>query len=982
MSESDHTLPPESERTRASTGPVSPGQIPLPEKVGRYKPLRILGHGGMGVVYEAEQAEPRRRVALKVIRAEVASEEMRRRFAHESVFLARLQHPGIAQVYEAGTAETAEGPLPFIAMELIEGSPLGHWSLANDPDRRTRIEVMIQLCDAVQHAHQRGLIHRDLKPGNVLVDADGRPRVLDFGVARPHDTDLETSLVTTHGELVGTLAYMSPEQLTGDPDDIDTRSDVYALGVLLYELLADTSPLELGGRPLEEVLRAVREEDPPSLASRNPELAGDLTLITATAMSKDLAHRYASANGLAMDLQRFLNDEPISARPPSTVYQLRKFARRHRSLVVSTVIVAAALVLGVVGSTWQAVRATRAERLAESRLEQAETVTGFMQDMLASVQPEEAQGREVTVSEVLDRAAGDLDDGGLADQPAVEMALRRTLGLTYQSLGDFDTAGRHLARGRALADSLYDEDALERQQLVVDIATNEARLGHFARSESLIAPMLDRLPPGSDIQRRALTQMSDVHYDAGRWQAADSLLQIVQEIATRTADPDSIELADVLISRAFLAEQQRLLDQATSLNDRAERIYRAHYGDGHPRMIRVLTRKGEIATTAGVYQDALPPLEEALAIADIVFAPNHPSRADVLARLGTVYLGMNRFDDALRVNGNVVLIRREALGPDHRDIAVALTVLGQTEARLGDFEAAERHQREALAMRERLYGPVHVAVVDSWGNLGHLASFHGEPARAESLFVKASEILAQIPEETGDLQASFAHYTAMAVQGQGDHARAEAYFRQTIEFHRAQFGDEHALVARGMSNLATNLFRQGRKDEAADVQAEALAMQRALGVEGTNLILAIGNVAYILDDAGRYAEADTLHREYIALAEEVYGDQHPYPVDARLRYAANLIHRELWDEAEFQARQCMAWRIEHLPEDDYKRVTGNVVIAEILVAKGEPAEADRLLTPVEAYLAGENTVPARYLPRIGASVERVRGLVDAALAES
>ena len=249
MHEDDPTLPlqPQAEPTvtGGAPGPAAARAPDLPPRVGRYRPLRVIGQGGMGVVYEAEQEEPRRRVALKVIRPELATEDLRRRFAHESLFLGRLQHPGIAQVYEAGTAETPDGPLPFIAMELVDGARLHEWARGGAAGRqalRERVELMIALCDAVHHAHQRGLIHRDLKPGNVLVDGEGRPRVLDFGVARPADVDLGTSLVTTHGELVGTLSYMSPEQLAGDPNDLDTRSDIYALGIILYEILAGRFP--------------------------------------------------------------------------------------------------------------------------------------------------------------------------------------------------------------------------------------------------------------------------------------------------------------------------------------------------------------------------------------------------------------------------------------------------------------------------------------------------------------------------------------------------------------------------------------------------------------------------------------------------------------------------------------------------------------------------------------------------------------------
>jgi serine/threonine protein kinase len=274
-------------------------------------------------VYEAEQDQPRRAVALKVIKPGLVSSELLRRFEQESQALARLQHPAIAQIYEAGTADAGFGPQPFFAMELVRGQSL----LDADQRRlsvRQRLELMVKICEGVQHAHQRGLIHRDLKPGNILVDETGQPKILDFGVARVTDSDLGATRQTDVGQLVGTLAYMSPEQVLADPLELDTRSDVYALGVILYELLAGRLPYELSAQPLEAA-RIIREQDPAPLSSISRVYRGDIETITAKALEKDKARRYASAAGLAADVQRYLRDEPITARPPSASYQLRKF---------------------------------------------------------------------------------------------------------------------------------------------------------------------------------------------------------------------------------------------------------------------------------------------------------------------------------------------------------------------------------------------------------------------------------------------------------------------------------------------------------------------------------------------------------------------------------------------------------------------------------------------------------------------------------
>ena len=357
-------------------------------RIGRFRILRQIGAGGMGAVYEAQQDHPRRTVALKLFKSALSNLELLRRFEFESQALGRLQHPGIAQIYEAGTADTGFGPQAYFAMEFIQGENLSEYVERHRSTMRQRLEIVARVCEAVHHAHQRGLIHRDLKPANILIDEMGQAKILDFGVARVTNCDTHTTLQTSTGQLVGTLAYMSPEQALADPLELDTRSDVYALGVILYELLSGRLPYSLG-KTIPEGLRRIREEDPAPLGSIDRRHRGDIETIVAKALEKDKTRRYSSAAELGADIQRHLRDEPIIARPPSATYHLQKFARRHRGLVAGAAAVFVTLTVGVVTSTWQAMRAAE-ER---DRATAAEAATSMQRDVAVRAMEEASVAR-------------------------------------------------------------------------------------------------------------------------------------------------------------------------------------------------------------------------------------------------------------------------------------------------------------------------------------------------------------------------------------------------------------------------------------------------------------------------------------------------------------------------------------------------------------------------------------------------------------
>jgi len=349
-------------------------QRKIPKQIGAYRIRRLLAAGGMGSVYLAVQEHPRRTVALKVMKHTIGSDSLLRRFEYESQILARLRHPHIAQVYDAGTHQDNGEAIPYFAMEYVPSArPITDYVTSHKLDTRQRLELFAKVCDAVHHGHQRGIIHRDLKPGNILVDASGEPKIIDFGVARATDSDMTiTTLQTDIGQLIGTVQYMSPEQCEADPHDLDVRSDVYALGVLLYELLCERLPYDVTRAAMHVAARIIREQLPPKPSTVNRSLRGDIETITLKSLEKNRQRRYQSAADLAQDIDRYLHNEPIEARPASVIYQLRMMAKRNRTLFHSVAIIFLGLVFAVIGTSWGLAAATRAEAEATRQRDAAE----------------------------------------------------------------------------------------------------------------------------------------------------------------------------------------------------------------------------------------------------------------------------------------------------------------------------------------------------------------------------------------------------------------------------------------------------------------------------------------------------------------------------------------------------------------------------------------------------------------------------------
>jgi tetratricopeptide (TPR) repeat protein/predicted Ser/Thr protein kinase len=683
-----------------------------PPNIGAYRILGLIGEGGMGIVYRAEQQNPQRTVALKVIRLGVASAEHLRRFEQEAKLLGRLQHPGIARIYESGTANSGGGDQPYFAMEFIDGWPLLQHVNKHNLDTRGRLELMAKICDAVDHAHQRGIIHRDLKPSNILIDESGQPKILDFGIARVTDSDTRITRQTDMGQLLGTLAYMSPEQVLADPLALDIRSDVYALGVILYELLARKAPYDIERKPLHEAVQVIREEDPAPLSSINRRYRGDVETIVAKALEKNKARRYASAAELGADIRRYLADEPIVARPPSTGYQLQKFGRRHKALVAAAGAVFLVLVAGIIVSSREAVVARRAEQTAAKEAASANAVVNFLEnDLLAQASAKNQSGADgrldpdIKVRTALDRAAARVE-GKFETQPEVEAAIRDTMGKTYEDLAQYAESQKQLERALDLERQVWGPEDPKTLNTLNHFGRTLWHQGKYQEAQALFGPALEIerrvLGPQHPDTLYCMNNLANVYRAQNENAQAEPLYRQTLEIRRRVLGPQH---PDTLISINNLANvywSQGNFTQAESLYSEAMETQHRVLGPEHPD---TLLSMGNLASTYAEehkYAQAEPLFTQTLEISRRVLGPEHTNTLGFLSDYATMYQRQGQYAQAETYAAQVVAGRQRAgSSEDPGDIQAAVANLALVYVSEGKFAESERLSRQTLEFDEK-----------------------------------------------------------------------------------------------------------------------------------------------------------------------------------------------------------------------------------------------------------------------------------------
>ena len=838
------------------------------EQIGPYRIESVLGQGGMGVVYRAQQQQPERPVALKLIRG-VVDPERARRLELEARALALLRHPGIVPLYEQGRTEDGT---PWIAMEYVAGIPLNQFVRRHAVSQKTRLRLFLELCDAIAHAHLKGIVHRDLKPANVLIcetletnhsvnsgssgSRIGAVRVLDFGLARFTGVDLTlSSSLTRPGQAVGTVMYMSPEQARSE--EIDQRTDVYALGVILYELLTDGRPFDLEGLWVVEAIQRIVSTDPRPLTELTPGLDRDLVTIVMKGLEKQPSQRYQSVTALAGDVERFLDNLPILAHRPSTLYQIRKLVHRHRVFSMSALVLLLALLLA--GSAFAWLQARQVERLTRER-DLARAVVGFQSRLFAAEGV--AGDPDIKVASLLDAASLNVD-AAFQEMPVVEAQVRHTLGATYQALGLFQEAEPHLVQALAMRRQRLGEDAKETLETRRKVATLQLELGRM---------------------QEALTEMRDLLEDCSRSLGSGH----PATLATRT------ELGTVLRFNSRLEESEQTYRANLELLAHDQAAEAALYLRTTSELAATVRLLGNPAESERLLREVLPRMSQLL-------GEDSPITNQAHSNLVLALRARGELDAALELQTELIESRRQLLGEEHPLTLTALNNLANLLFGLRRFEQAETTLLALLEVKRRVLGNDHQSTVTTLGNLAVLL---GQTDRMAEALPLLKEVVALDEQNFG-----VEHYSTLTARLNLAHAliaaqRTEeglALNREVAEDFRRTLGPEHPDTIGAFGNLGAQLQQLGRLDEAVEVLAEALELARQQrGLEDPETHFLQYNLAATQRKLNRAEEARVLYEQLLALPDGKLTQEAGLPWLIRAGYGHCLLALGLTDEAELQ----------------------------------------------------------------------------------
>ncbi len=750
---------------------------PRTGEFGPYRVLSVLGEGGMGVVYLAERADLGNRVAIKVLRDAWLSPSRRERFASEQRTLAQLNHPSIAQIYDADTL--ADGT-PWFVMEYVEGVPLTQYCREHHSSIEERLQLFRSLCEAVQYAHSNTVIHRDLKPSNVFVKSDGTVRLLDFGIAKQIESlDVPVDQTMTGLRLL-TPAYAAPEQIRGER--VGTHTDVYSLGVILYELLTGQLPFDLSNLTPAEAATIITEHEPgrPSaavkrggieLVSLNKASWADLDVLCLTAMHKDPQRRYRSVEALIRDVDHYLADEPLEARPDTVRYRIGKFVGRNRRPVTAVALVFA-VVMGLV--IFFTVRLAKARNTAEAQAAQTQRIQQFMMNLFQGGDEAAGPASDMKVTTMLDRGVQEAQ--ALSTDPKAQADLYQTLGSIYQKLGKFDRADTLLRQALDERKSLFGPDSTEAAESLVALGQLRSDQAQYKEGEKLIREGLQidqaHLPRDSAQLLSAESALGSIMASQGNYDQAIQILDGVVRVQSAVGAPQSAALAN-------------------SLSDLAT----AHYQAGHYPIADSLYRK-------------------VLDMHRQLYGPRHPAVANDLADLGAVQQDLGYYTEAEKFCRQALDIAQSYYGIDNPKTAADLTAVGRTLEYQNKFDDATVMLRQALAIQERVYGPVHPAVAEAVNELGNVAAMQDHYDDAEVQFRRVVDIYRAVNGDHHYLVAIALSNLAYVYMNKKDYPQAEQLFRDVVRRFTETLSADNVNTGIAHIKLGRTLMREGKYSEA------------------------------------------------------------------------------------------------------------------------------------------------------------------------